>query len=79
MCVPPGKPSDWLQAHGSTTLLSCCLSSAFAFYHELSILCGLSLIKLFFPFLLMSSWWVEKMTKSLQTHIFCPKTPILTR
>ena len=51
MCVPPGKSSDGYKPMVSTTLLSCCLASAFVFYYEFSILYGLILIKLSFPFL----------------------------
>ena len=51
MCVPRGKSSDGYKPMVSTTLLSCCLASAFVFYYEFSILYGLILIKLSFPFL----------------------------
>ena len=51
MCVPPGKSSDGYKPMVSTTLLSCCLASAFVFYYEFFILYGVILIKLSFPFL----------------------------
>ena len=50
MCVPPGKSSDGYKPMVSTTLLSCCLASAFVFYYEFFILYGVILIKLSFPF-----------------------------
>ena len=56
----------------STTLLSCCLASAFVFYYELSILHGLILIKLSFPFPVRNldeQWLTHNICSGLEAEI----------